>query len=518
MGSKILLVTGKKAEELVRKNATRTKAETDVEVLSISIASFMNLESFLRKLKEKKLEEYKIILVPGLAEFDLEKAEKKLKTPVFKGPKHAADLPLILENIEEIELSKTKPASELLEFEVSSGAEKLLAEIKEKKEKDLEKSGNFKIGGGEKSVLAGPDFPPVIVAEITDAPRFSMDEILETASRYVDEGAEILDIGMVAEKELPGEIPGLISLLRDNFDVPLSIDTTNKKEIETAVEEGIDLVVSIDGSTIHDFEGIDIPTVLIPRDPEEDYYPSVLEEKIDYLNHLLELSNELGYKKPIVDPILEPVGGGFTESLTAFRRLRKDNPEIPLFMGIGNVVELYDADSIGMTALLLGAASEMNIDFVLSVEASDKTLGNISEIATARDMMILSEHRGTVPKDLGIDLLRLKEKRKFSDPYEEEIEKDAKIIQASGEGEFPRDKKGFFRIFVKDNEIVAVFHSFKGSDIVIKGKTAAEVGEEIVERDLVSELSHAAYLGRELQKAETAVRTGRGYVQEEDVF
>jgi len=41
---------------------------------------------------------------------------------------------------------------------------------------------------------------------------------------------------------------------------------------------------------------------------------------------------------------------------------------------------------------------------------------------------------------------------------------------------------------------------------------------EIVGSGLVSELSHAAYLGREIQKAEIAIKTGRGYIQEEDVF
>lgn len=478
----------------------------------------MNLSLFLRELKKKNLEDFSMILTPGLANFDLSKAEEELGIPVFRGPKHAADLPPVLKKLPDLELSKEKPASDLLEEETLGGAKEKIKEIEREAMRNLDETINFKIGKGNDFVIVGGDFPPGIVGEIVDAPRLSNDEIIDTARRYVEEGVEILDIGMVAGEKMPQEIPRIISTLKENFDIPLSIDTTVKSEIGKAIENNIDLIVSIDGSTIDEFKNIDIPTVIIPRNPDREFYPSNPQEKIGYLEKLLERADDLGYEKPIGDPILEPVNQGFTDSLTAFYELKKKHPKIPLFMGIGNCIELLDADSIGMTALLLGMASEINVDLVLSVEASDKTQGNISEIRTARDMMMLAKERKSAPKDLGLDLLRLKEKKKLYDPYDKEIEENARIIRSSGKGEFPHDPKGFFKIFSKDYEIIAEFHGAGGSKTIIKGETAEEICSEIVERDLVSKLSHAAYLGRELQKAEIAMKTSRGYIQEEEVF
>ncbi|MCA1904068.1 MAG: DUF4346 domain-containing protein [Cyanobacteria bacterium KgW148] len=52
---------------------------------------------------------------------------------------------------------------------------------------------------------------------------------------------------------------------------------------------------------------------------------------------------------------------------------------------------------------------------------------------------------------------------------------------------------------------------------VFKGKTAKQVCVEIFERTNpipVSQLSHSAYLGRELQKAEWALQTNSDYIQD----
>lgn len=132
-------------------------------------------------------------------------------------------------------------------------------------------------------------------------------------------------------------------------------------------------------------------------------------------------------------------------------------------------------------------------------------------------MMTLANYRNSVPKDLGLDLLILKEKRRSFDPYPKDIEQDKVTIQASPKKEFQYDSRGFFKIWVHESEIITAFQG-KESNIIIKGKNAEDICQEIVDRGLVSKLSHATYLGRELQKAEIALRTGRGYVQEKDLF
>ncbi len=323
---------------------------------------------------------------------------------------------------------------------------------------------------------------------------------------------------MLAGREMVNEVPRLVSTLRDNFDVPISIDTLNKAEIKKAIECEIDLILSINGATIDEFQNLEVPAVLVPLDPKRGHYPRAPREKVEYLIKLVKKSGELGYKRVIADPILEPVNRGFVESLLSFYELRGLDPELPILMGIGNVIELYDADSVGMTALLVGAASELGTSLVLTVEASDKTQGNVAEVRKTREMMTISRLRSTVPKDLGLDLLILKEKRKVFDLYDKNVEKVARAIHASAKRKFKLDQKGFFKIFVDKYEIVAVLYAGRDPKIVIRGKTAEEICDEIIERGLISNIEHAAYVGRELQKAEIALRTGRSYLQEKKLF
>lgn len=517
MGDKILLVTGKLAEGLVRKYAGESKLETEVKVLPVSVAQFMSSRLLISELKKVDLSGFSMVLVPGSVRFDLKEAEDELGVPVFKGSISAADIPLVLDNLERVKLSKERPACELLKAEAKARAEEQLREAEEGARPMLAKARNFLVGKGKSAVPAGVDFPPRIVAEITDAPLRSDEEIVEIAERYVQEGAEIIDIGMIVEKEMADEIPRLISVLRENFDIPLSVDTLSRAEIERAIDCGIDLIVSISGSTIEHFQGLDVPAVIVPVGSGCDY-PRDPRERLERLRGLFGRAKELGYGRAIADPILEPVNQGFTGSLMAFYELRKSDPEIPIFMGIGNVVELYDADSVGITALLLGAASEIGASFVLTAAASDKTFGNVREARRARDMMTLAKLRDSVPKDLGLDLLILKDKRRYFDHYDEGIEKGVEVIRAAPKGEFIYDSKGFWNIFVHKSEIVAVLCTGKGPQIVIKGRSAEEICYEIIERGLASELTHAAYLGRELQKAELALRTGKGYQQDGKFF
>lgn len=518
MTKKILLATGELAEKLVRKYAAETALPNEVKVLPISVASFMTSELLMDELKGVDLSKFSMLMVPGLARLDLKRIEDELGLPAFKGPKYAADIPLVLDNLEKIGLSEEVPACELLKSEIRSSIERQLKMAEEAAKRMPLEPHNFLVGRGRASIAAGRDFPPRIIAEIADAPLLSNDEVIEIAQRYLQSGAEIIDIGMVAGKEMADEVPRLVAALRDNFDIPLSIDTFNKTEILKAVECGIDLILSINGATIDDFPNLDLPAVIVPLDPGRGYYPRDPREKVRYLVELVGKSRKLGYKRVIADPVLEPVNQGFVESLLSFYELRGLDPELPIMMGIGNVVELYDADSPGITALLLGAAGEIGVNFVLTVEASDKTLGNVAEVRKARDMMTISKLRGTVPKDLGLDLLILKEKRRFFDPYDENIEK-AEAIRAAAGGKFGPDPRGFFKIFLDKSEIVAALYTGEGCPkIVIRGRTADGICHEIIERGLVSEIGHATYLGRELQKAEIALKTGRSYLQEKDLF
>ncbi len=197
---------------------------------------------------------------------------------------------------------------------------------------------------------------------------------------------------------------------------------------------------------------------------------------------------------------------------------------MPLFVGVSNVTELMDADSVGINALLVRLSSEVDASVLLATEKSDKAKGTVSEEVTAAKMMFLAKKRGSVPKDLGIDLLILKDKRVHEEPYDKILEVEAKVVVAPEKSEpATLDSQGNFKISVDRTEGVLVAAQFDSAQMakpvnVVKGKTADSVYSQIVVMGLVSRLDHAAYLGNELAKAEIALQIGKEYVQDSLLF
>jgi dihydropteroate synthase-like protein len=202
----------------------------------------------------------------------------------------------------------------------------------------------------------------------------------------------------------------------------------------------------------------------------------------------------------IADPLLPPVGSGLVSSLSGFR-----DTGYPLFFGAGNVVELIDADSIGANALLAGMAREVHAAVIFTSEHSDKTRGSVREMRRATEMMVLTEGR-PYPKDLGIDLLVIKEKRKRREPS---VSYDLTVPTIPLPREITYDPCGNFRIGIEDGQIIAVINGR-----AYFGTSWADLFHTIQEQGDVSLLDHAAYLGAELFKAELALRFGRSFEQD----
>ncbi len=79
------------------------------------------------------------------------------------------------------------------------------------------------------------------------------------------------------------------------------------------------------------------------------------------------------------------------------------------------------------------------------------------------------------------------------------------------------DKAGYFVILpVPDKSMITVEHYGYDHTLlrVIEGSTARALYKTIVGNGWVSELSHSAYLGRELTKAEFALTHGVTYIQD----
>lgn len=77
------------------------------------------------------------------------------------------------------------------------------------------------------------------------------------------------------------------------------------------------------------------------------------------------------------------------------------------------------------------------------------------------------------------------------------------------------DPRGVFLIRISNGEIIAEHQGPDGALLgEYTGKTARQVGAQISQRQLVSQMGHALDLGHELQKAEHALKLGLAYVQD----
>ena len=85
------------------------------------------------------------------------------------------------------------------------------------------------------------------------------------------------------------------------------------------------------------------------------------------------------------------------------------------------------------------------------------------------------------------------------------------------------DTEGMFKIVIDRKEETIVAMQFTSETMIkpiniVKAKTAEAVYSTIVRLGLVSRLDHAAYLGSELEKAEVALKTGKEYIQDDEIF
>ncbi|MDD5616504.1 MAG: dihydropteroate synthase-like protein [Candidatus Methanoperedens sp.] len=490
---KILVVTGRLAENAVR---ISVKDRADILVLGIEVAAFTTPALLRRSLPQKK---YDLILVPGLASGDYSGLEKEINTPVKLGPKHAVDLGFVLSFAEYTVFSSKIPACELL--------------MEKRKEFALEKAGELEKNSSAslsiREMLLGGNSRMKVMAEVVDAGHLSAKELTNKILYFIEQGADIIDLGLslhTTEKEARTAV----QTARSATSVPLSVDTLDPCLLNTALDSGIDMALSLNSRNMDEVgESIikNSTTAVIIPDRSTD---------VDSIYHNIDHANKTGITNIIADPVLEPTGHGFLESLYRFREFRKRDRTTPLFFGVGNVTELMDADSQGVHAILSSIAMELDASVLFTPEYSFKARGSVSELRTASIMMMLAKDRGSAPKDLGIDLLVLKEKRgrEFGKMPEN-------AIDAQGSEKWHPDPAGCFRIEITNGKIQnGKFCPGKiiarNNDISIAGATAKEVLDTIIRLGLVSRHDHAAYLGRELMKAELALKFRRSYSQDDE--
>ncbi|MDY0266544.1 MAG: hypothetical protein RBQ94_02690 [Methanimicrococcus sp.] len=457
-----------------------------------------------------------------------------------------------------------------------------------------------------------------ILAEIIAAESLSQKELHSQIKYLIDEGADLIDLGFSPDAD-ETLVSSTIAFAKSVCPVPISIDSGDFSQIRAGILAGVDLVLSLDGALLdqmaHSFSYPDsvlksVSFVILP-----DSSPN--ENNLESLSKNILKAKQLGLTKIMADPILSPPGRNLFLSMKNYYDFHQSHPEIPILFGAGNVTELFDADSVGMNALLTELADEFGASLLFTPNASDKGKGSVYELKTASEMMLLSKNRASSPKDLGIDLLLFKEKRKrsdfnldlifkseaFSDLHLRDENKTSKpktlkpvhfqissenqdfasknlaplpqiILSGSLHPDFSSDTKwgwksdpsGNFLIgLVPVSDLIEFLSSSFSSEVdsgfnsefnsgfnfcfgfdsvsdfnssllklneiktpgkrvivaahqkaVVIGIDSAFMFESVLNLNLISELSHAGYLGRELQKAEIALYFGRSFSQDDD--
>ncbi len=433
----ILFVTGRLAEPALRTMvdslAQKEGFRAEIAVLGISVAALMHVDWVARKLSVPA--GVTRVILPGWCQGDIAKLENKFGVPFQLGPKDLRRFPQFWgsDSVEPIDLTAY----------------------------DIE-----------------------ILAEINHAPILSEQELLRIATQYREAGANLIDYGC-----LPGESSNMVRnhirlLIREGFRV--SIDSFNRLEVEAAVEEGAELVLSCNSSNLAWASNLDAELVVIPDDFSD----------LSTMQPVIETLLEQG-KKIRLDPILEPIGFGFFQSLQRYAQTREMWPVLPVMMGMGNVTELSEVDSAGVNFLLIAICQELQVTSLLTTQVINWARSSVQELDAARRMIKYAIDRKQIPKHIDSSLVMLR------DPYlyphsQEELERMAAKI-----------KDPNFRIFAQPDGL----HLMNRDGHWIE-EDPFDLFKKIEQESKV-DAPHAFYLGYELALAEIARQLGKQYTQDE---
>ncbi len=321
-----------------------------------------------------------------------------------------------------------------------------------------------------------------IFAEIVDASALSVDVICARAMRMREAGADVIDLGCLPDTPFPHLEDAVGELKRAGLCV--SVDSGNIEELRRGGRAGADFLLSLTEQTLDVAAATGASPVLVPASHGD----------LASLLRAAELAEKRGIGA-ILDPVLDPIHFGFMASLARYAELRHRLPEAEILMGTGNLTELTDADSGGMTAALMGICSELAIRNVLVVQVSPHTRRTIQEHDAARRLMFAARADSSLPKDISDALLQLHARKPFPNNPQEISDLAREVKDAN------------FRIEIAEDGI----HIYSRDGHYVTQDAVSVFPKLGIERDA----PHAFYLGTELAKAEIAWRLAKRYAQDE---
>jgi len=372
------------------------------------------------------------VMVPGRCRGDIEALSAHFGIPVQRGPEELKDLPRYFDRA-------ARPVT-LTEYEVA------------------------------------------IFAEIVDAPRLTVDAVIEAARALARDGANVIDLGCLPATPFP-HLEACVHALKAEG-LAVSVDSVDAQELLRGGRAGADYLLSLTQDTLWIADEVTSTPVLIPRLPADEAS----------LYAAIEQMRARG-RAFLADAILDPIPFGLTASIVRYQRLRQRFPDAPIMMGIGNLTELTEADTSGINALLFGIAAELNMAAVLTTQVSAHARRAVREADWARRIMHAAARGHMLPKGLNDALMTVHAKHPFPDTPEEIAAIAAQV----------RDPN--FRVQVSS----AGVHVYNRDGLRL-GQGAFELWPQL---ELQGDAAHAFYMGVELAHAELAWRLGKRYVQDQ---
>ena len=186
------------------------------------------------------------------------------------------------------------------------------------------KIGNTEFKLGERTYVMG--ILNVTPDSFSDGGKFNnIEAALKRTKELIDDGADIIDIGgestrpnfevVKAEEEIKRVVP-IIKAIKENFDIPISIDTYKSETAKAAIEAGADLINDVwgfkkDKNMAKVAYEYGIPCILM-HNREKVEYNNLMEDVISDLEESINIALESGVKKENI--ILDP-GIGFAKTL-----------------------------------------------------------------------------------------------------------------------------------------------------------------------------------------------------------